>query len=88
MWPDEGKPCSSRSAGFAEVEAVGQQRDQVAEHVAGRGEAVQQQERRLRRVAGLSVEDVEAIDVDGAVGGLGHRSSSCAGDAAHAARRR
>jgi hypothetical protein len=80
--------AESRQVGGDEVEAVREQRNQVAEHVAGRGEAVQQQERRLRRVAGLPVENLEAVDVDGAVGGLSHRSPSGAGDAARAARRR
>jgi hypothetical protein len=44
--------------------------DQLAEHVRGGGEAVQQQHGRRVRRAGLAIEDVEAVDRDGLVGDL------------------
>ncbi|EGX99514.1 hypothetical protein AZA_38179 [Nitrospirillum viridazoti Y2] len=53
-----------------DVEAVGQQRDQITEHVGGTGEAVQQQQRRVRAVAGLAIEHFMGADSDGTM--VGH----------------
>ena len=50
-----------------QVELVGQGRDQVAEHMRGGREAVQQQDRRGVLRTRLPVEDVQAVDVHGAV---------------------
>ena len=50
-----------------QVELVGQGRDQVAEHMRGSREAVQQQDRRGVLRTRLPVEDVQAVDVHGAV---------------------
>ena len=65
-------------AGIAEAGIVGRDHvilrgeigDQVSEHVGGGGEAVQQQDRRRVRRAGLAIEDVEAVDRDRLVGDL------------------
>jgi hypothetical protein len=48
-----------------DVKLAGQIRDQVAKHVAGAREAVQQQHDWSTRVASRTVEHLEAIDVDG-----------------------
>ena len=53
-----------------EVEPVGQRRNQVAEHVRGGWESVQQQDGRGIGRTGLAVEDLDAIDLDGLVQGL------------------
>src|ERR671910_2255314 len=45
------------------MEAVGEGRDQVAELVRGGGEAPEQQQLRARRVARLTVEDVQSVDL-------------------------
>ena len=52
------------------VVPVGQRRNQVAEHVRRGREAVQQQDGRGVGRAGLAVEDLDAIDLDGLVQGL------------------
>ena len=54
---------------------AGQLRNQVAEHVAGAGEAVQQQHDWSALVAGGTVEHLQAIDVDG-VEADGHHAIS------------
>ena len=54
------------------MEPIGQQRDQVAEHVAGAREAVQQQQLRRIRRARLAIEDLEAVHVGGAIVDGGH----------------
>ncbi len=77
--PVEGV-AAARHVGLAEarqvrrddVEAIGQQRDEVAEHVAGAREAVQQQQLRGARWARLAIEDVEAVHVGGAIGDGSH----------------
>jgi hypothetical protein len=50
------------------VEAVGQGRDQVAEHLRAGREAVQQEYRRRVLWPGLAVEDVQVADLDRPVG--------------------
>ena len=65
--PIEGA-AAARQIGVAEarqirgdnVEPVGQQRDEVAEHVARAREAVQQEQPRRIRGARLAIEDLEA----------------------------
>ena len=52
--------------------AVGQRRDQVAEHVRGGREAVQQQHDRRVRRPGLAIEDPHAVDRGGPVMGDGN----------------
>ena len=64
--------AEARQIGRDDVEAVGQQRDQVAEHVARAREAVQQQQLRRIRRARLAIEDLEAVHVGGAIGDGGH----------------
>ena len=61
--------AEARQVGRDDVEAIGQERDEVAEHVARAREAVQQQQ--LRRVggAGLAIEDLEAVHIGGAISG-------------------
>jgi len=46
-----------------EIEPVRQARDQVAEHHRRRGESVQEDESRVTRVAGLSVENRQPVDL-------------------------
>ena len=57
--------AEARQIGRDDVEAVGQQRDEIAEHVARRREAVQQQQ--LRRIGGarLAIENLEAVHIGG-----------------------
>jgi len=57
----------ARQIGSHHVEAVGQERDQVAEHMAGGREAVQQQQLRGARRARLAVEDVAAVHIGGPI---------------------
>jgi hypothetical protein len=57
--------------GRDDVEAVSELRDQVPEHVAGAGVAVEQQLGSVGR-AGLAVEDLQAVHVGAGVGGRGH----------------
>ena len=54
------------------METVGQQRDQVAIHVAAGGKTMQQDDGRRRGIAGLAVEDVLAIDRGGTIAGRVH----------------
>ena len=56
--------AEARVVGREHVEAVGERRDQVAELVRGGGEAAEQQQLGVRRVAGLAVEDGEPVDLD------------------------
>nr|GEU28643.1 serine racemase [Tanacetum cinerariifolium] len=58
------------------VVAVRQQRDQVAEHLRRRGEAVQQQQGGGMLRSRFAVKDVHAVDVDGAVADGFHGISS------------
>ena len=67
--------AEARKVGRDHVEPVREQRDEVAEHVARGGEAVQQQKRRRIRAAGFAIEDLEAVDSDGAVGRDRHRTT-------------
>src|SRR5262249_60057981 len=69
------EPLSRRHIGSTEsrevrgdnMKPVGEERDQIAEHVARAREAMQQQE--LRRIGwpGLAIENLEAVDIGGAV---------------------
>jgi len=78
-----GKPVPRRHVRLAEawqvrrddVEAIRQERDQIAKHVAGARKAVEQQQ--LRRIVGssLAIEDLEAIHVGGLVPDRSHRVS-------------
>ncbi len=61
------------------AETVGQARDQVTVHVRRGREAVQQDDHRSLRVAGLSVEDLLAIDHSGAGVHLGHSGGPSGG---------
>ncbi len=67
----EGRPrgrlgeAEARQVGRDDVEAVRQQRDQVAEHVRRAREAVQQQQGGSRAIAGLAIEDLVRADGDG-----------------------
>ena len=64
-------PKPGRS-GAIDMEAIGQKRDEVAEHVARAREAVKQQQ--LRGVGGarLAIEDLEAVHVGGSIVDGGH----------------
>ncbi|KQT44590.1 hypothetical protein ASG43_14820 [Aureimonas sp. Leaf454] len=61
--------------GRDEMEAVGEQRNEIAEHMARRGKAVQEQRRRIRAVACFAIEDRNAVDVDGPNANLCHARS-------------
>ena len=60
--------AEARKVGRDDMEAVGEQRDQIAEHMARGGEAVQQQQLRRMGAARFAIEDVEAVDIDGVIG--------------------
>jgi hypothetical protein len=66
-----------RKVGRDDMKSVGEERDQVAEHVARAREAVQQQQ--LRRIGWprLAIENVEAIDIGRAVPGGRHQILLC-----------
>jgi hypothetical protein len=49
--------------GGDDVEAIGQERDEIAEHVARAGEAVKQQQRRRIGAPGLAIKDLETVHV-------------------------
>ena len=69
-----------------DVKPVGEQRDQLAKHVARGREAVQQQERRRVRCSGLPVEHRQAIHFCRAICGFGHESSLIAATPPHTVR--
>src|SRR5436190_15570232 len=54
------------------MEAIGQEWDEVAEHMAGARKAMKEEEFRGMRCTRLTIEDVEAVYVGGAVLGAGH----------------
>ena len=58
------------------MEAISEERDQVAVHLAGRGEAVQQQQGRGVAGPGFAIEQVDSLDLDASmvhgVARLGH----------------
>jgi hypothetical protein len=56
-----------------DVEAIGQKRDEIPEHVAGAREAMKQQQRRRVDSGGLSVEYLQSVDVGLAVIDRGHK---------------
>ena len=58
------------------MEAVGEQRDQVAEHMAGGGKSVQQKQFRGPRRARLAVEDVSVVDLGGPIMDSSHDACS------------
>src|ERR1700683_5097582 len=68
--------AEARQIGSYDMEAVGEQRDQVAEHMAGGGEAVQQQQLRGARRTRLAVEEVSAVDLGGPIVGGSHGAFS------------
>ena len=63
----------ARQVGSDDVEAIGEARDQIAEHVAGAREAMEQQQLRRAGLAGFAIEDVEAVHVGFAIIDGGHR---------------
>ena len=64
--------AEARQVGRDDMEAVGEQRDEVAEHVAGAREAVQQQQLRRARRARLAIEDLAAVHLGGSIVDGGH----------------
>src|SRR5262249_40065941 len=64
--------AESRKIRSDDVPAIGQQRNEVTEHVAGAGETMKQQKLGRARRAGLSIEDVKAVDVGGTIRDGGH----------------
>src|SRR5262249_29956241 len=61
--------------GSDDMEAILQQRDEIAEHVARARKPMKQQELRSVRRTGLSIEDAKAVHVDGAIRDGGHGAS-------------
>src|SRR3546814_18141130 len=59
------------------VVALGERRDQLAEHVRRGGEAVQQQHGGARRIASLAIGDLAALDQGAAVVDLRRGGSRC-----------
>ena len=68
--------AEAREIGSDDMETVGEQRDEIAKHMAGGGEAVQQQQLRGARSARLAVEDVSAVDLGGPIVGGSHGAFS------------
>ena len=64
--------AEARQIGSDDMEAIGEQGDEIPEHVAGGREAVQQQQLRRARRASLPVEDVAAVDLGGPIVDGGH----------------
>ena len=64
--------AEARQVGSDDAEAIGQERDQIAEHVTRTGEAMEQQQLGSVGRACLAIEDVEAVYVGGAVLNGGH----------------
>ena len=64
--------AEAREIGSDDMETVGEQRDQVAEHMAGGGEAVQQQQLRGARSACFAVEHIAIVDLGGPIMDGGH----------------
>jgi hypothetical protein len=62
--------------GRDDVKLIGDHRDQRAEHVAGRREAVHEQQRGRVGRSGLPVEHGQAVHVGGAVGDVSHQDPS------------
>ena len=67
--------AEARQVGGDDMEAIGQQRDEIAEHVTGARKAMEQQQLRRVRGAGLAIEDIEAVDIGGAIVDGGHGES-------------
>src|SRR5262249_34507979 len=62
--------------GRNQVKSAGEQRDEIAEHVARGWKTVQQKERRSVRAAGLAIEDFDAVEGYSPVSDLGHLSNT------------
>src|SRR5579871_1307741 len=61
--------------GRDDMEAIAQERDEVAEHVTRAREAMEQQKLGSADRARLTIEDIEAVDVSGAIFDDGHVDS-------------
>ena len=68
--------AKARKIGRDDMKPIGEQRNQVAEHVAGGREAVQQEQLRRALIARLAIEHFAAVDLGGAVVDGGHRRFS------------
>jgi len=66
-----GAEAEARQVRRYNVIAVGDERDEIAEHVRRGGESMQQQQSWMLRIAGLTVEDRHRADFDIAIGHLG-----------------
>jgi hypothetical protein len=64
--------AEARQIGSDNLEAIGQERDQIAEHVTGTGEAMEQQQLGGVRRACSTIEDVKPVYVGSAVLDGGH----------------
>ena len=64
--------AEAREIGSDDMETVGEQRDEIAKHMAGGGEAVQQQQLRRAPRARFTIEDVAAVNLRGAIVDGGH----------------
>src|SRR3989454_8746880 len=59
-----GEGAARRQVGIDEAEPVRELRDEIAEHVASGGKAMQQQNRWRVLRPSLAVEDLDAVDID------------------------
>ena len=66
------RAAEAREVGRDGVKAVGQAWDEIPEHVARAGKAVEEQQVWRLGIAGFAIEDVEPFDVDRAVSHWGH----------------
>src|SRR5262249_39204629 len=64
--------AESREVGRDDMEAIGQERDQIAEHMARTREAMEQQQLGSFDCTCLTIENIEAVHVGGAVSDGGH----------------
>jgi hypothetical protein len=59
------------------MKSVGEERDQIPEHVAGAGKAVQQQQLRRVITTRLAIKNLETIDIGRAVADRRHQTLLC-----------
>jgi len=65
-------PSEARQIGSDDVKAVGQERDEVPEHMTGARETMEQQQLRGAGRADLAIKEVEAVHVGSSILDGGH----------------
>ena len=66
------RPAEAGQVGRDDVEAIGQKRDQIPEHVARAWDAMEQQQRRRVGGSGLAIKDSHAVYIGRAIFDGGH----------------